>query len=193
MIVCDPKPLRSLQRLYLVEIVEGPGRHPAPLPGQPVRPQVHASPSSGPRSSASTPSGCAGGTSCSRRTDGSPRCVACYMCERRARPTASTSRPRRTREPHRSSTRSARRCSRSTCCAASSAASASTPAPRRRSSCPARTRWPSRGARRRWSVSRSCCQKGPYEKLDLGYRPYYGAPRSRIELPIPVKRPQPPG
>ena len=30
-------------------------------------------------------------------------------------------------------------------------------------------------------------QKGPTEKLDLGYRPYYGAPRSRIELPIPVR------
>ena len=30
-------------------------------------------------------------------------------------------------------------------------------------------------------------QKGPYEQLDLGYRPYFGAPRSKIELPIPVK------
>ncbi len=30
-------------------------------------------------------------------------------------------------------------------------------------------------------------QRGPFEKLDLGYRPYYGTPRSRIELPIPVK------
>jgi len=36
-------------------------------------------------------------------------------------------------------------------------------------------------------------QKGPYEQLDLGYRPYYGAPRSRIELPIPVKASRPPG
>jgi hypothetical protein len=30
-------------------------------------------------------------------------------------------------------------------------------------------------------------QRGPFENLDLGYRPYYGTPRSRIELPIPVK------
>ncbi|OYW04612.1 MAG: hypothetical protein B7Z61_09060, partial [Acidobacteria bacterium 37-71-11] len=35
-------------------------------------------------------------------------------------------------------------------------------------------------------------QKGPYEELDLGYRPYFGAPRSRIELPIPVRVSQPP-
>lgn len=28
-------------------------------------------------------------------------------------------------------------------------------------------------------------QKGPIPKLDLGYRPYYGEPRSHIELPIP--------
>jgi NADH-quinone oxidoreductase subunit I len=32
-------------------------------------------------------------------------------------------------------------------------------------------------------------QKGPAERLNLGYRPYYGAPRSRIELPIPTKPP----
>jgi len=29
--------------------------------------------------------------------------------------------------------------------------------------------------------------RGPVEKLDLGYRPYYGQARSSIELPIPVK------
>jgi len=28
---------------------------------------------------------------------------------------------------------------------------------------------------------------GPVEKLDLGYRPYYGQPRTEIKLPIPVK------
>jgi NADH-quinone oxidoreductase subunit I len=30
-------------------------------------------------------------------------------------------------------------------------------------------------------------QEGPTERLNLGYRPYYGSPRSRIELPIPVR------
>lgn len=34
-------------------------------------------------------------------------------------------------------------------------------------------------------------QKGPMDRLDLGYRPYYGKPVGRIELPIPVKAPQP--
>lgn len=30
-------------------------------------------------------------------------------------------------------------------------------------------------------------QKGPVDDIDLGYRPYYGQPRSMIKLPIPVK------
>jgi len=30
-------------------------------------------------------------------------------------------------------------------------------------------------------------QKQPIDRLDLGYRPYYGAPRGVIALPIPVK------
>lgn len=30
--------------------------------------------------------------------------------------------------------------------------------------------------------------RGPIEELDMGYRPYYGMPRSQIRLPIPNKR-----
>lgn len=29
--------------------------------------------------------------------------------------------------------------------------------------------------------------RGPIEELDMGYRPYYGEPRSQIRLPIPTK------
>jgi NADH-quinone oxidoreductase subunit I len=30
--------------------------------------------------------------------------------------------------------------------------------------------------------------RGPLEELDMGYRPYYGQPRTKIQLPIPTKK-----
>jgi len=185
-IVCEAKPLRLVQRLYLVEIAKGLAvtlRHfIANLFARKYTvtiewPEVKREYSERLR----------GRHILLTREDGSPRCVACYMCEEacpaecihiEAEDVASSPTVEFEKRP-KVFTIDLLRCVYCGFCV---------------DACPKEAIVMSRvhemafASREEGVVGLDqLLQIGPFEKLDLGYRPYYGTPRSRIELPIPVK------
>jgi NADH-quinone oxidoreductase subunit I len=185
-VVCEAKPLRLVQRLYLVEIAKGLAvtlRHfIANLFARKYTvtiewPEVKREYSERLR----------GRHILLTREDGSPRCVACYMCEEacpaecihiEAEDVASSPTVEFEKRP-KVFTIDLLRCVYCGFCV---------------DACPKEAIVMSRvhemafASREEGVVGLDqLLQRGPFEKLDLGYRPYYGTPRSRIELPIPVK------
>jgi len=185
-IVCEAKPLRLVQRLYLVEIAKGLAvtlRHfIANLFARKYTvtiewPEVKREYSERLR----------GRHILLTREDGSPRCVACYMCEEacpaecihiEAEDVASSPTVEFEKRP-KVFTIDLLRCVYCGFCV---------------DACPKEAIVMSRvhemafASREEGVVGLDqLLQRGPFEKLDLGYRPYYGTPRSRIELPIPVR------
>ena len=185
-VVCEAKPLRLVQRLYLVEIAKGLAvtlRHfIANLFARKYTvtiewPEVKREYSERLR----------GRHILLTREDGSPRCVACYMCEEacpaecihiEAEDVASSPTVEFEKRP-KVFTIDLLRCVYCGFCV---------------DACPKEAIVMSRvhemafASREEGVVGLDqLLQIGPFEKLDLGYRPYYGTPRSRIELPIPVK------
>jgi NADH-quinone oxidoreductase subunit I len=185
-IVCEAKPLRLVQRLYLVEIAKGLAvtlRHfIANLFARKYTvtiewPEVKREYSERLR----------GRHILLTREDGSPRCVACYMCEEacpaecihiEAEDVASSPTVEFEKRP-KVFTIDLLRCVYCGFCV---------------DACPKEAIVMSRvhemafASREEGVVGLDqLLQIGPFEKLDLGYRPYYGTPRSRIELPIPVR------
>jgi NADH-quinone oxidoreductase subunit I len=188
-IVCAPKPLGFLQRFYLVEIVKGLAvtlRH--FLGNLFVRrytvtvewPEVKREYSERMR----------GRHILLTRDDGSPRCVACYMCETACPadciyieaeedPAATVEWEKRPRV----FTIDLLRCVFCGFCV---------------DACPKEAIIMSRHHEMAFASREEAVvgldellQKQPVGRLDLGYRPYYGAARGAIALPIPV-RPVPP-
>jgi NADH-quinone oxidoreductase subunit I len=184
-VVCDPTPLRLLQRIYLIEVVKGLAvtlRHfLGNLFGRKYTvtvewPEVNREYSERLR----------GRHILLTREDGSPRCVACYMCETACPaecihieaeedPTSTVEWEKRPRV----FTIDLLRCVYCGFCV---------------DACPKEAIVMSRVHEMAFRSRREAVvglpellQKGPVEKLDLGYRPYYGKPRSTIRLPIPVK------
>jgi NADH-quinone oxidoreductase subunit I len=185
-VVCEAKPLRLVQRLYLVEIAKGLAvtlRHfIANLFARKYTvtiewPEVKREYSERLR----------GRHILLTREDGSPRCVACYMCEEacpaecihiEAEDVASSPTVEFEKRP-KVFTIDLLRCVYCGFCV---------------DACPKEAIVMSRvhemafASREEGVVGLDqLLQIGPFEKLDLGYRPYYGTPRSRIELPIPVR------
>jgi NADH-quinone oxidoreductase subunit I len=183
-IVCDSKPLKPLQRLYLVEIVKGLAvtlRHfLANLLKRRYTVTVEW-----PEVKREYSERLRGRHVLLTRDDGSPRCVACYMCE--------TACPAdcihiEAEEDEGSAvewekrpkvfTIDLLRCVYCGFCV---------------DACPKEAIIMTRqhemafGARQESVIGLDeLLQKGPVDRLDLGYRPYFGEPRSVIELPIPV-------
>ena len=184
-VVCDPKPLRFTQRFYLVEVVKGLAVTLRHFLGNLFRrrytvtvewPEVKREYSERLR----------GRHVLLTREDGSPRCVACYMCETacpadcihiEAEEDASSTvewekRPRVFEID-------LLRCVFCGFCV---------------DACPKQAIIMTRRHEMAFAARSEAVvgldellQKGPVEGIDLGYRPYYGEPRSTIELPIPVK------
>jgi len=190
-IVCDAKPLGAIQRLYLVEIVKGLAvtlRHfLGNLFGRKYTvtiewPEVKREYSERLR----------GRHILLTREDGSPRCVACYMCETacpaecihiEAEDTPDSATVEFEKRP-KVFTIDLLRCVYCGFCV---------------DACPKEAIVMSRVHEMAFASREEAVvgldqllQKGPTAKLDLGYRPYYGAPRSRIQLPIPVTAPAEP-
>jgi len=184
-VVCDAKPLGAIQRLYLVEIAKGLAvtlRHfLGNLFGRKYTvtiewPEVKREYSERLR----------GRHILLTREDGSPRCVACYMCETacpaecihiEAEDTPDSATVEFEKRP-KVFTIDLLRCVYCGFCV---------------DACPKEAIVMSRVHEMAFASREEAVvgldqllQKGPNDKLDLGYRPYYGAPRSRIQLPIPV-------
>jgi len=184
-IVCTPKKLRFTQRLYLVEVVKGLAVTLRHFLGNLLRrrytvtvewPEVKRQYSERMR----------GRHVLLVREDGSPRCVACYMCETACPadcihieaeedPGASVEWEKRPKV----FTIDLLRCVFCGFCV---------------DACPKEAIIMTRHHEMAFAVREEAViglpellQKGPTERLDLGYRPYYGKPVRRIELPIPVK------
>jgi NADH-quinone oxidoreductase subunit I len=183
-IVCDPKPLKPIQKLYLVEIVKGLAVTLRHFLGNLLKrrytvtvewPEVKREYSERLR----------GRHILLTRDDGSPRCVACYMCETACpadcihiEADEDEESPVEWEKRPRIFTIDLLRCVYCGFCV---------------DACPKEAIIMSRkhemafGSRRESVVGLDeLLQKEPVERLDLGYRPYFGEPRSVIELPIPV-------
>ncbi len=182
-VVCDPKPLGFLQRFYLVEIVKGLAvtlRHfLGNLFGRKYTVTVEW-----PEVKRQYSERLRGRHILLTREDGSPRCVACYMCETacpaecihiEAEDTPDSATVEFEKRP-RVFTIDLLRCVYCGFCV---------------DACPkeaiimSRTHEMAFTSRDEAVVGLDVLlQRGPYERLDLGYRPYYGPQRSHIELPI---------
>ena len=185
-VVCDAKPLRLVQRLYLVEIVKGLAVTLRHFLGN-LFARKYTVTVEWPEVKREYSERLRGRHILLRRDDGSPRCVACYMCEE-ACPAdcihieaedVSTSPTVEFEKRPKVFTIDLLRCVYCGFCV---------------DACPKEAIVMSRvhemafASREEAVVGlEQLLQKGPTERLNLGYRPYYGAPRSRIELPIPVK------
>jgi NADH-quinone oxidoreductase subunit I len=183
---CDPKPLRFRQRLYLVEIVQGlfvTLRH---FLGN-LFARKYTVTVEWPEVEREYSERLRGRHILLTREDGSPRCVACYMCEEacpaeciyiEAEEGPLTATIEFEKRP-KVFTIDLLRCVYCGFCV---------------DACPKEAIVMSRvhemafGTREQGIVGLDeLLQKGPVEKLDLGYRPYYGKPVEAIKLPIPVK------
>lgn len=187
-ILCTPKKLRFTQRLYLVEVLKGMAVTLRHFLGNLLRrrytvtvewPEVKRQYSERMR----------GRHMLLAREDGSPRCVACYMCETACPadcihieaeedPGAAVEWEKRPKV----FTIDLLRCVYCGFCV---------------DACPKEAIIMTRqhemafAGRGEAIVGLSeLLQRAPTERLDLGYRPYYGAPVRRIELPIPVTAPE---
>ena len=184
--VCDPKPLGFVQRFYLVEIAKGLAVTLRHFLGN-LFARKYTVTVEWPEVKREYSERLRGRHILLTREDGSPRCVACYMCEEacpaeciyieaEGDPDSPTveyeKRPR-------VFTIDLLRCVYCGFCV---------------DACPKEAIVMSRVHEMAFTSREEAVvgldtllQKGPFEKLDLGYRPYFGAPRSHIELPIPVK------
>ncbi len=185
-VVRDPKPLRLLQRFYLVEVAKGlvvTLRHfLANLFARKYTVTVEW-----PEVKREYSERLRGRHILLAKPDGSPRCVACYMCEEacpaqcihiEAEEDAGSASVEYEKRP-KVFTIDLLRCVYCGFCV---------------DACPkeaivmSRTHEMAFAGREEAVVGLDqLLQKGPYDKLDLGYRPYFGTPRTHIELPIPVK------
>jgi len=185
-VVCDPKPVRLVQRFYLVEIVKGLAVTLRHFLGN-LFARKYTVTVEWPEVKREYSERLRGRHILLAREDGSPRCVACYMCEEacpaqcihiEAEDVASSATVEFEKRP-KVFTIDLLRCVYCGFCV---------------DACPKEAIVMSRVHEMAFATREEAVigleqllQKGPTEKLDLGYRPYYGAPRSRIELPIPVK------
>jgi NADH-quinone oxidoreductase subunit I len=189
-VVCDAKPLSLTQRFYLVEIVKGLAvtlRHfLGNLFGRKYTVTVEW-----PEVKRQYSERLRGRHILLTREDGSPRCVACYMCEEacpaqcihiEAEDNVPTSTVEFEKRP-KVFTIDLLRCVYCGYCV---------------DACPKEAIVMSRVHEMAFASREEAVvgldtllQNGPIDKLDLGYRPYYGAARSKIVLPIPVKAPKP--
>ena len=184
-VVCDPKPLRLTQRFYLVEVVKGLAVTLRHFLGNVFRrrytvtvewPEVKREYSERLR----------GRHVLLTREDGTPRCVACYMCETacpadciRIEAEEDAANPVEWEKRPRVFEIDLLRCVFCGFCV---------------DACPKEAIIMTRQHEMAFAARPEAVvgldellQKGPVDAIDLGYRPYYGEPRSTIELPIPVK------
>lgn len=185
-VVCDAKPLRPVQRLYLVEIVKGLAVTLRHFLGN-LFARKYTVTVEWPEVKREYSERLRGRHILLRREDGSPRCVACYMCEE-ACPAecihieaedVSTSPTVEFEKRPKVFTIDLLRCVYCGFCV---------------DACPKEAIVMSRVHEMAFTSREEAVvgldqllQEGPTERLNLGYRPYYGSPRSRIELPIPVR------
>jgi len=185
-IVCAPTPLGRLQRLYLVEIVKGLAVTLRHFLGN-LFARKYTVTIEWPEVKREYSERLRGRHILLTREDGSPRCVACYMCETacpaecihiEAEDTPDSSTIEFEKRP-KVFTIDLLRCVYCGFCV---------------DACPKEAIVMSRvhemafaGRKEAVVGLEQLLQKGPAEKLDLGYRPYFGAPRSHIELPIPTR------
>jgi NADH-quinone oxidoreductase subunit I len=189
-VVCDPKPLSFVQRFYLVEIAKGLAVTLRHFLGN-LFARKYTVTVEWPEVKREYSERLRGRHILLTREDGSPRCVACYMCEE-ACPAqcihieAEENAPDNTVEFEKRPkvfTIDLLRCVYCGFCV---------------DACPKEAIVMSRVHEMAFASREEAVvgldqllQKGPNEKLNLGYRPYYGVPRSKIELPIPVKPARP--
>jgi NADH-quinone oxidoreductase subunit I len=185
-IVCDPKPVRFLQRFYVVEIVKGLAVTLRHFLGN-LFARVNTVTVEWPEVKREYSERMRGRHILLAREDGSPRCVACYMCETACPadcihieaeedPTVSVEWEKRPKV----FTIDLLRCVFCGFCV---------------DACPkeaiimSRTHEMAFTSREEAIVGlRELMQQGPIPRRDLGYRPYYGPPPAGgIPLPIPVK------
>ena len=184
-IVCDAKPLTLLQRLYLIEILKGLAVTLRHFLGNLFR-RTYTVTVEWPEVKRQYSDRLRGRHVILTREDGSPRCVACYMCEEACPaecihieaeedPTSTVEWEKRPKV----FTIDLLRCVFCGFCV---------------DACPKEAIVMTREhemafAHRREAVIglEELLVKGPFEKLDLGYRPYYGKTSPPIRLPIPVK------
>ncbi|MFI5168091.1 MAG: NuoI/complex I 23 kDa subunit family protein [Thermoanaerobaculales bacterium] len=184
--VCTPKPLGFLQRFYLVEIVKGLAVTLRHFLGN-LFARKYTVTIEWPEVKREYSERFRGRHILLTREDGSPRCVACYMCETacpaecihiEAEDTPDSATIEFEKRP-KVFTIDLLRCVYCGFCV---------------DACPKEAIVMSRVHELAFTSRKEAViglaellQKGPVEKLNLGYRPYFGAPRSRIELPIPTR------
>jgi NADH-quinone oxidoreductase subunit I len=185
-VVCDPKPLRLTQRLYVFEIVKGMAvtlRHfLGNLFGRKYTVTVEW-----PEVKREYSDRLRGRHVLLTRDDGSPRCVACYMCETACPADCITIEAEDT--PDEGSVEFEKRPKLFTidllrCVYCGFCVDA----------CPKEAIIMTRQHEMAFTSREEAVvgldellQKGPIESIDLGYRPYYGKTSPPIRLPIPVK------
>ncbi len=185
-LACEPRPIGLVQRFYLVEIIKGLAVTLRHFLGN-LFARKYTVTVEWPEVKRQYSERLRGRHILLTREDGSPRCVACYMCEEacpaqciyiEAEESAGNPTVEFEKRP-RVFTIDLLRCVYCGFCV---------------DACPKEAIIMSRTHEMAFTSREEAVigldtllQKGPYEKLDLGYRPYYGKPRSRIELPIPVK------
>jgi NADH-quinone oxidoreductase subunit I len=188
--VCDPKPLRFSQRFYLIEIVKGLGVTLRHFLGNLLR-RKYTVTVEWPEVKRQYSDRLRGKHVLLTREDGSPRCVACYMCETacpaecifiEAEEDASGTVEWEKRPSV--FTIDLLRCVFCGFCV---------------DACPKEAIIMTRHHEMAFASRDEAVvglpellQKGPVEEIDLGYRPYYGPTSPPIELPIPVKAKTPP-
>ncbi len=184
-VVCDAKPLRFLQRFYLIEVLKGLAVTLRHFLGN-LFARKYTVTVEWPEVKREYSERLRGRHILLTRDDGSPRCVACYMCETAcpaeciyieaeedpASPVEWEKRPR-------VFTIDLLRCVYCGFCV---------------DACPKEAIIMSRTHEMAFATRGEAIvglpellQKGPVATLDLGYRPYFGAPRSHISLPVPVR------
>ncbi|MEW6337890.1 MAG: NADH-quinone oxidoreductase subunit I [Acidobacteriota bacterium] len=185
-IVCRPEPMGLLQRLYLVEVVKGLGVTLRHFLGNLFR-RSYTVTVEWPEVKREYSERLRGRHILLTREDGSPRCVACYMCETAC--PADCIHIEAEEDPSSASvewekrpgvfTIDLLRCVYCGLCV---------------DACPKEAIVMSRHHEMAFASREEAIvgleqllQKKPIGSLDLGYRPYYGEPRGTISLPIPVK------
>jgi NADH-quinone oxidoreductase subunit I len=184
-VVCDAKPLRFLQRFYLIEVLKGLAVTLRHFLGN-LFARKYTVTVEWPEVKREYSERLRGRHILLTRDDGSPRCVACYMCETACPaeciyieaeedPSSTVEWEKRPRV----FTIDLLRCVYCGFCV---------------DACPKEAIIMSRTHEMAFATRGEAIvglpellQKGPVAKLDLGYRPYFGEPRSHITLPVPVR------
>ncbi|MCS7182087.1 MAG: NADH-quinone oxidoreductase subunit I [Thermoanaerobaculum sp.] len=182
-IVCNPRPLRFWQRLYLVEILKGLGVTLRHFLGN-LFARKYTVTVEWPEVKREYSERMRGRHVLLTREDGSPRCVACYMCETACpadcihiEAEEDPEAPVEWEKKPKVFTIDLLRCVFCGFCV---------------DACPKEaiimTREHEMAFRTREEAVIGLDQllyRGPLDQLDMGYRPYYGEPRTQIRLPIP--------